>query len=55
LEFAEKFALPRHGQGVIIYALNAIFKKNYPNLAPAEIELYGKPNKRTFDYAKDKV
>ena len=55
LEFAEQFAWPRHGAGVIIPALNAIYEKNYPSLAPAEIELFGKPGKKTFDYAKEKV
>ena len=55
LEFAEKFDWPRHGQGIIIHAINSVFKRNFPNLYPFELIKYGKPEKNTFDFAKDRL
>lgn len=43
LEYADVFNWPRHGQGILIRALDAIFKENYPHLAQCNIILYGKP------------
>ena len=54
LEYADSFRLPRHGAGVILYALDAVFAQNYPNLS-YDITQYGKPLKNTFDFAKKRL
>jgi ribonucleotide monophosphatase NagD (HAD superfamily) len=55
LEFADKYERPRHGQGIIIHALRPVFKHNYPHLAPFTLHRYGKPEKNTFDFAKNRL
>ena len=45
----------RHGQGIIIHTLEAVFKSNYPHLVPFEMIKFGKPTKPTFDFAKSRL
>jgi len=35
--------------------LNKVFGQIHPHLAPVEIESYGKPTKKTFDFAKGRL
>ena len=55
LEYADSFALNRHGQGIIIHTFEAVFRACYPNLGSPEIMKFGKPEKKTFDFAKDRL
>lgn len=52
LIYADKFQVPRHGQGILIHCLKELYSRicGFDNL---EYTMYGKPELLTFDYAEE--
>lgn len=50
LIYADRFNLPRHGQGVLLQCLKPVFKQMYG--FDFEYVQYGKPEVITFDYCE---
>jgi HAD superfamily hydrolase (TIGR01450 family) len=51
LIYADKFKLPRHGQGILLHCLKEVFADIY-GIENIEYTQYGKPEELTFDYAE---
>lgn len=51
LIYADKFEIPRHGQGILIHCLEELMRDIY-GVDKVEYTQYGKPERLTFDYAE---